>query len=140
MAILFHPDPGTVLVCDFAGYREPEMVKRRPVVVISPRFRQRDGLCTVVPLSTTKPRTVCEYHCELVFDPVMPKPYSEPQMWVKADMVCAVSFDRLTLPYIGKDPQGTRVYDIRHISEDDLRRVQVCVLNGMGLARLTAAL
>lgn len=140
MTILFHPDPGTVLVCDFSGFREPEMVKRRPVVVISPRFRQRDGLCTVVPLSTTKPRTICEYNCEIAFDPVMPKPYCEPQMWVKADMVCAVSFDRLSLPYIGKDLQGTRVYDIRHISEDDLRRVQACVLNGMGLARLTAAL
>lgn len=28
MAIQFHPDPGTVLICDFTGFREPEMVKR----------------------------------------------------------------------------------------------------------------
>lgn len=140
MAIQFHPDPGTVLICDFAGFRQPEMIKRRPVVVISPRFRQRDGLCTVVPLSTTKPRKVCEYHCQLDFDPVMPAPYNEPQMWVKADMICAVSFDRLSLPYIGKDQDGKRLYDIRHISDDSLKRVQVCVLNGMGMAHLTSGL
>lgn len=127
-----------MLVCDFSGFRQPEMIKRRPVVVISPRFRQRDGLCTVVPLSTTKPRTVCEYHCQLSFDPVLPAPYSEALMWVKADMICAVSFDRLSLPYMGKDQDGKRLYDIRHISDVDLRQVQVCVLNGMGLSRLTS--
>lgn len=140
MPILFHPDPGTILICDFTGFVAPEMIKRRPVVVISPRFRQRDGLCTIVPLSTTKPRNLCEYHCDLSFDPLMPAPYNKPQMWVKADMVCAVSFGRLSLPFIGKDQQGKRVYDIRHLSEDDLRRVQVCVLNGMGFAHLTASL
>lgn len=61
-------------------------------------------------------------------------------MWVKADMICSVSFDRLSLPYIGKDAQGKREYDVRRIADDDLRRIQVCVLNGMGFARLTDAL
>jgi len=140
MAIRFHPDPGTVLICDFTGFREPEMVKRRPVVVISPRFRQRGRLCTVVPLSTTQPRTVCDYHCQLHFEPVMPKPYSASCMWVKADMICTVSFDRLFVPHEGKDRQGKRSYHVRHISDEDLRRVQVCVLNGMGLSRLTSGL
>jgi len=108
--------------------------------VISPRFRQRGRLCTVVPLSTTQPRTVCDYHCQLHFEPVMPKPYSASCMWVKADMICTVSFDRLFVPHEGKDRQGKRSYHVRHISDEDLRRVQVCVLNGMGLSRLTSGL
>jgi uncharacterized protein YifN (PemK superfamily) len=56
MPLTYHPETGTILICDYnlgGGFIEPEMVKRRPVVVISPRFRHRDWLCTVVPLSTT---------------------------------------------------------------------------------------
>lgn len=140
MAIHFHPDPGTILICDFTGFRAPEMIKRRPVVVISPRFRQRDGLCTIAPLSLTRPRHVCDFHCELEFDPVLPDPYSSPRMWLKADMLCAVSFDRLALPFLGKDDQGKRLYDVRRISDADLLRVRTCVLHGMGLGGLTGAL
>lgn len=140
MAIHFHPDPGTVLICDFSGFRAPEMIKRRPVVVISPRFRQRNGLCTIVPLSLTRPRTVCDFHCELTFDPVLPDPYNAPRMWVKADMIYAVSFDRLSLPCLGKDETGKRIYDVRRIGEADLLQVRTCVLNGMGLGGLTDGL
>ncbi|MEI6730857.1 MAG: type II toxin-antitoxin system PemK/MazF family toxin, partial [Pseudomonadota bacterium] len=49
MAIKYHPNPGTVLTCDFSGMIEPEMIKERPVVVISPRLCSRTGLCTIVP-------------------------------------------------------------------------------------------
>ena len=64
MAIREHPPTGSILMCDFnAGFREPEMVKRRPVVVISPKIRARPGLCTVVALSTTVPAPVMDYHC-----------------------------------------------------------------------------
>lgn len=132
MTIIFHPDPGVVLVCDYAGFKVPEMTKRRPVIVVSPRFRDRDKLCTVVPLSTTAPKRVCPYHCEIVFDPLLPEPYNSPRMWVKADMLCAVSFERLTLLAAGKDEEGKRIYDVRHISDEDLRRVRDCVLMGLG--------
>lgn len=137
MGLTFHPDPGTVVVCDFAGFKAPEMVKRRPAIVVSPRYRQRDNLCTIVPLSTTRPRSICAFHCQLMFDQPLPEPYDAPKMWVKADMVCAVSFARLSLPYIGVDGQGKRVYDVRHISDEDLITVQKCVLNGLGLGHLT---
>jgi hypothetical protein len=44
----FHPEPGTILIRDYTtGFREPEMVKRRPIVTISPRLKRRDGLITV---------------------------------------------------------------------------------------------
>lgn len=49
MAIRFPVSPGTILLCDYAtGFRAPEMVKRRPAVVISPHLRHRDRLCSVV--------------------------------------------------------------------------------------------
>jgi len=51
MALKYHPDPGDILICNFAvGFKEPEMVKSRPCVVLSPRLRRRSGLCTVVSL------------------------------------------------------------------------------------------
>ncbi|WP_198669160.1 type II toxin-antitoxin system PemK/MazF family toxin [Elioraea thermophila] len=57
MPILYPVAAGTILLCDDdTGFRPPEMVKRRPVVVVSPRLPHRDGLATVVPLSTTAPR------------------------------------------------------------------------------------
>ena len=140
MTIIFHPDPGTVLICDFSGFKAPEMVKRRPVIVISPRFRERDNLCTVVPLSTTAPAKLCEYHCRIRMEPPLPAPYTDTVMWVKADMLCSVSFDRLSLPFVGKDSDGKRVYDVRHVTEVELKDIQACVLHGIGLGRLTTGL
>lgn len=137
MSLTLHPNPGTIVICDFTGFVEPEMVKRRPVVVISPRLRNRDDLCTVVPLSTTAPRRISPFHCVIDFSPLMPAPYNAPQMWVKGDMICSVAFARLSLPFAGKDGNGKRIYDVRHVSDDDLKRVTVCVLNGMGLGTLT---
>ena len=38
MALKYPPRPGTLWMCDFdTGFKPPEMVKKRPVVVISPR-------------------------------------------------------------------------------------------------------
>jgi uncharacterized protein YifN (PemK superfamily) len=140
MAIKYHPEPGAILVCDFAGFKEPEMVKRRPVIVVSPRFRRRDNLCTIVPLSTTRPRTICDFHYQLTFDEPLPPPYSESKVWVKADMVCAVSFDRLSLPFSGKDASGKRIYDERFIDEADLKQIRTCILHSLGLGILTSHL
>lgn len=95
MSITFHPEQGTIVICDFTGFVVPEMVKRRPAVVISPRLRTRTGLCTVVPLSTTPPAPIAPYHCKLHVTPTLPKPYDAPYHWVKADMVYTVSFARL---------------------------------------------
>ena len=59
MAITIHPRPGQILLCDFSqGFREPEMVKsKRPVIVLTPAFKNRPELVTIVPLSTV-PRMV----------------------------------------------------------------------------------
>ena len=42
MAITFHPKPGQILMCDFTyGFREPEMIKNRPVIVLTPSMAGR---------------------------------------------------------------------------------------------------
>lgn len=136
MAIRFHPEMGAVVICDFTSFVSPEMTKRRPAIVISPRFRERAELCTVVPLSTTPPPVVMPYHYKIFIDPILPEPYDSEFHWVKADMVYSVSFARLYLPN-KKDEQGKRIYDVRVISDGDLVEVQKCVLNGIGLTALT---
>jgi uncharacterized protein YifN (PemK superfamily) len=133
MAITLHPDPGTILIADFSHHKVPEITKRRPVIVISPRFRQRDGLCAVVPCSTTPPKKTQPYHYKLSVIPALPAPYDHEQMWVKADLVYTVSFDRLFLPFIGKNANGVREYDIRHVTDIDINGIRDCVRAGLGL-------
>jgi len=139
VAIQEHPDTGTILICDFnAGFKVPEMVKRRPVVVISPKISVRARLCTVVPISTEVPQLVMPYHYELQnLQPPLPAPFDDGPNWVKGDMVVAVSFDRLDFVRYGKDRQGKRIYRINVLPEEDMRRIRACVLNSLGLAQLT---
>ena len=128
-----HPTQGTILICDFDGLKEPEMVKRRPVIVVSKPIVSRPGLCTVVPLSTTEPKKILPMHYKLELVPPLPKPYDSPSHWVKGDMIYAFSFKRLTYPFKGKDLNGTRIYDIRSISLEQLICVQKCILAGLGI-------
>ncbi len=140
MAIKYHPEQGSILVCDFDGFKAPEMVKRRPVVVISPRLRNRTGLCTVVPLSSTPPKEIAPYHFRLHTTPALPSPYNNPHHWVKADMIYTVAFDRLSALFAGKDESGKRIHDYRVIDSADLKKIQECVLHSLGLTVLTSYL
>ncbi|MBM3084813.1 type II toxin-antitoxin system PemK/MazF family toxin [Chelatococcus daeguensis] len=138
MPLKFHPEPGTVLICDFdSGFREPEMVKRRPVVVISPRLKRRTGLVSVVPLSTTPPDPIEDYHCEVRMEPPLPKPFDSPTAWVKADMLYTVGFQRLELVRTGRDQYGKRKYLTPVLAPAELARIQHCVLVALGLSGLT---
>jgi uncharacterized protein YifN (PemK superfamily) len=140
MAMKYHPEIGTIVICDFRGFVEPEMVKRRPVVIVSPRLRNRDRLCTVVPLSTTEPKPIMPYHYKLKLDQPLPSPYNSPFHWVKGDMFATVSFDRLFLPFAGKDAKGQRQYVIKVVEEIDLRNIRECMLHAIDLSYLTGHL
>jgi mRNA interferase MazF len=140
MSLRYHPEIGTILICDFQGFIEPEMVKRRPVIVVSPRLRNRDRQCTVVPLSTKAPYPIMAYHYKLKLDDPLPEPYASPFQWVKGDMLATVSFDRLSLPHTGKDKKGKRQYIVRVIEDTDLRNIRSCILHAMALSRLTGHL
>lgn len=133
--ILFHPPQGTVLICDFSGFHAPEMVKRRPVVVVSKPIASRSGLCTIVALSTTAPDPVLQMHCKISFEPLLPPPYNASCHWVKGDMIYALSFDRLFPFKTGKDKGGKRLYESRLLTEVQLKSVLKCVMAGVGIFR-----
>jgi mRNA interferase MazF len=138
MSLKFHPKTGTIVICDYnTGFQPPEMNKRRPSIVISPKFKKRNNLCTVVPFSTTPPNPIMPYHYLLVLNPTLPPPYNSKKQWVKADMLATVSFDRLTLPFSGKGANGKRQYIKTVISGHDFKSIQKCILNAIGLNNLT---
>ena len=133
MTVISHPVPGTIVRVDLnQGFRPPEMVKRRPAVVLSPPIRGRQQLCTVVPLSTTAPRVAMRHHMEITFDPPLPHPYAAPRAWLKGDIVLTVAFHRLRLLFDRKQG-GQRVYDVRILEPEVFERVRECVRVGIGL-------
>lgn len=138
MPLKFHPEPGTILICDYnSGFVAPEMTKRRPVVVISPRLKRRPGLCTVVPFSTTPPDFEALYHCEIRFERLLPPPFDAESMWVKADMLATVGFHRLNLLRTGRDFEGKRRYITVKLNQEDMEKIYSCVLHAVGLPHLT---
>jgi mRNA interferase MazF len=95
MSITFHPRAGTVLICDFAtGFQPPEMVKRRHVVIVSPRRRRNSGLCMVVPYSTVVPTPVEVFH-HLITVGSYPFFHRQKDVWAKGDMLTCVALHRL---------------------------------------------
>ncbi|OUJ14348.1 type II toxin-antitoxin system PemK/MazF family toxin [Acetobacter sp. DsW_063] len=139
MAIEKAPNLGQVLLCDFSdGFKEPEMIKLRPVVVISPPISWRPGLTTVVALSTTPPDPKRPYHCLLRLNPKPPAPWDVEDVWVKADLIMTVGFHRLNLIRDGKNPQtGKRKYYMNCVSNQNLKEIRACILHGLGLFSLT---
>jgi len=131
---LRHPVPrGTILVCDFdTGFREPEMVKRRPVVVVSGRLRVGAVTCTVVPLSTSPPDRVEGHHVLLRLHPPLPPPFDAAEMWAKCDMLATVAFWRLDLPR-GPRSGGKRDYAARQVPLADLVRIQAAIAGWLGI-------
>ena len=127
MPIQYAPKNGTILLCDFTGI-DPEMQKRRPVVLVSSVSR---GLCLVVPLSTTPPKNIMPWHYLFRLPEALPGNYTEATCWAKCDMVAAVSFVRLNLMVKGKDKSGKRIYQLTVISVDDLEAIRAGVRNAL---------
>lgn len=130
MAIRYTPSIGSVLICDFSGNKAPEIVKRRPVIVLS---TVSPGLCVVVPCSTTAPVPERPHHYKLTDFDFLPPPYNDVVQWVKCDMVQTVSYDRLNMPYEGKDSSGKRKYRQKIINKSDFINIQKAVIRGLGL-------
>jgi mRNA interferase MazF len=116
MAITFHPKAGMILMCDFKGLVAPEIIKTRPVVIISPNNIVRSGLCTVVPLSTTAPDPVQAYHYQIPHDPLR----NGAETWAKCDLVMSVSCARLDRIKLGRGQYITGAVNMDHVRE--LRR------------------
>ena len=128
MAIQYHPTLGEALWCDYTGI-EPEMVKRRLVVIILPRASQRPHLTTVVPISATPPHGLQPWHVQLDRDPY---PFgTAPRLWVKCDMINVVCFDRLSGHHVRWN--GKRQYRKMSVSAAELRKIRAGVVASLGL-------
>lgn len=130
MTIQYPPNQGEILICNFSGSVEPEICKKRPVIVLTPRFRRIQRLLTVIPLSTTAPTSIQRWHLKLHLD--LPAPYESPECWAKCDLIQTVSWDRLSLFRAGKDCYGKRIYPRIELDNNAMEKVWDCVLHGIG--------
>ena len=125
MPLPYFPRRGEVLVCNFdSGFRAPEMVKKRPVVVISSKESHSRRLCTVVPFSTTAPEPRMPWHHPLPHV-IVPGLRAAAPMWAKCDMLATVGFERLNKPYV-KTRQG-RIYRSVFLCSADVQAIEVCL-------------
>ncbi|KAA0949071.1 MULTISPECIES: type II toxin-antitoxin system PemK/MazF family toxin [unclassified Pseudomonas] len=127
MALLYQPKEGSVLICDFRGYEAPEIIKVRPVIVIR-KHRTNKLLVTVVPLSTTEPRTVLEHHFQLESH----LQGASPVCWAKCDIVATVNLGRLDR-IKSKDRHGKRIYKIAELTSEQFLAVKAAVRSALGL-------
>src|ERR1700730_3679548 len=125
MAIQFVPVRGTILICDFdlnRGFRvEPEIDKRRRVVVVSPRsYNRRHGVgarrCLVVPFSATKPKV---FTPAVVHFPLGPYASFTKEAWALCHTLMAVSHERLDQVWRGL---GTPLSEV--LSKPDMVRIE----------------
>jgi mRNA interferase MazF len=128
--------PRTIVLCDYSmgGFRPPEMVKRRPAVVLVGRLPRRDNLHTVVPLSGTPSDERNAYHCKIELAAPLPAPFDETIWWVKADMIATVGLNRLDLFRTDRNHLGQRKYlSGLKVSVEQLNTIMVAVCHALGL-------
>lgn len=127
MALRFSPRAGTLAICRFpppgiaVGV---EMVKTRPVIVVSRVLDGRHGVATVVPISMTPPSEPRRWHV-LVPETAMPKGWREKagDRWAKCDMVTTVSLERLSMADARRH-DGKLRYSAAEIDASTLHRIR----------------
>jgi uncharacterized protein YifN (PemK superfamily) len=136
MAIPYQPKARQIVFCDFRGFEAPEMVKRRPVVVLA-AHKANSKLVAVVPLSTTEPKRPEPYHCQLRQSPV---PDSRgAAVWAKCDMVAVVSTARLDLIRLHRRRAvGRRAYMTERLDPEQFDDIRREVAHALGLGMIVA--
>jgi uncharacterized protein YifN (PemK superfamily) len=135
MPIPFQPKPRSIVFCDFRGFEAPEMIKRRPVVVLA-SHKRNSQLVAVVPLSTTEPATIEEHHYQLLQNPL---PGATVPVWAKCDMVSVVSTARLDLIRLEtRRADGKREYLTSKIGQEQFDEIRRGVASALGLVSLFA--
>jgi uncharacterized protein YifN (PemK superfamily) len=107
----------------------PEMYKERHGIVIA----TTSGLTTVVPLSTSVPRTPQNFHYRIVAGKY-PGMSTTDDSWIKSDLITTVSNARIDRPFVA----GRRTTVI--LDAADLKAVRATVLHALQMGRLTSAL
>lgn len=111
----------------------PEMVKRRPVIVLSPRTRHSQELCTVVPLSTSPPIRENELQVPLELPVAPPHPFDETEVWAKCNMVSTVAFKRLDLFRGPRQRNGARKHLKLRVTDEQYEAIKAGVRSALGL-------
>lgn len=130
MSLLFFPRAGQVFMCNFKGFIEPEMVKPRPVIVVSPKLPYRSEIVAVVPISLTAPRHELPF-CYRLSKNYHPAEADDLPCWAKADMLLNIGTYRLSAFKTGR-----RQYVYPTLTTEDLAAVRRAVLCGLGLDRV----
>jgi uncharacterized protein YifN (PemK superfamily) len=134
----YYPSIGEILLCDYKGFVSPEMVKTRPVIIVSPRLRRRSELIGVVPLSTTAPTFSEAYHCLIELDDPLPAPFDSKMMWAKCDMYNVVSMRRLDRFKEAKPRHGgARRWRVGKANPAQIQALKKALLCGLGFESLT---
>jgi hypothetical protein len=69
-----------------------------------------------------------------------PAPYEGEFKFAKADMLSTLSYDRLNMPFAGKDGAGKRKYVKLILASEELVKLRKCILFALGLDTLTNGL
>ncbi|RXZ38157.1 hypothetical protein D9O50_01005 [Oxalobacteraceae bacterium CAVE-383] len=126
MALSYQPRIKSIVMCDFAGFNPPEMVKVRPVVVLT-KHRHNAHLVTVIPLSTTPPIQLANHHHELSVNPLPGK--KALRCWAKCDMIYTLSTARMD-----RFKTLKRNYISLEICEADFIAIKTAVLAALKLS------
>jgi len=127
MSLDYHPRPGDILLCHFPECLQvPEMVKARPILVLSSPLPGRRELLCIVPLSTTEPAPVRPFHLEIPIARMPRRLQSKAaRVWAKCDMLYTFSLVRLDRFKAGRDRStGRRMFEQGRITPDELRDVR----------------
>lgn len=136
MSLIYHPKVGDIVMCEFPScFQSPEMVKTRPVVVISPKIPGRTTMVAIVPLSTTAPMPRLGHHCEIALRMLPPSlQASASTCWAKCDMVYTFSIHRLSLVQGKRDPKTQkRRYETARLDLAHIQAVRRCLASALGI-------
>lgn len=132
--LTFQPMPGQIVICHFGlAFRQPEMTKTRPVLVVSAHQRQWTRVCTVMPISSKAPDPMEPRHLELPSGISQGQRY--PRAWIKGDLIVSVASHRLD-----RMKTGFRQYVTPSVPPDVLKEARRCALHRLGLHSLTIRL
>jgi len=135
MPLKFPAPPGTILRCNFHTFKEPEMTKSRPVIVLSPLLQNHSRTTLLVAaLSTTEPNPRHSYHLKVAFPgQTLPKDLIR-ECWLKGDMVYSLCLSRLDFYHFDRDKStGKRVYYKDRFSGETLFNIRKAIMYAIGL-------
>ncbi|WP_366142413.1 type II toxin-antitoxin system PemK/MazF family toxin [uncultured Roseibium sp.] len=130
MALKFFPKAGQIYYADFSDLSPPEICKKRPVIVISPKLPGRSNLAAIVPISLSAPVREVPYVYKLSRN-YHPREPDDLDCWAKADLVMNISLGRMDCIKVGR-----RRYEYPQLTPEDLLGVRRAVLAGLGLDKI----